>query len=209
MALVIMWLSWPLFIDAFARNEVSTNAGGLIIWPARLMVPIGFFLLILQGVSELIKRIAFLRGIIPDPVDKDAAASPPKKSWPRRSRASAASNAERREDAMTACLIANMAPLMFVALIVMLLIGYPVAFSLAAVGILFGLLGIELGLLQPSLFQALPERVLGVMSNDTLLAVPFFTFMGLILERSAAWPRTCSTRSASCSGRCAAASPTR
>src|SRR4051812_13999668 len=78
----------------------------------------------------------------------------------------------------------NMAPLMFFALIVVLLLGYPVAFSLAAVGIVFGLLGIQLGLLQQSLFQALPERIWGVMSNDTLLAVPFFTFMGLILERS-------------------------
>ena len=85
---------------------------------------------------------------------------------------------------MTAFLIANMAPLMFAALVVFLLLGYPVAFALAAVGIGFGLLGIELGLLQPTLFQALPERIWGVMSNDTLLAIPFFTFMGLILERS-------------------------
>jgi len=85
---------------------------------------------------------------------------------------------------MTAWLIANMAPLMFGALIVTLLIGFPVAFSLGAVGILFGLIGITLGLLDRSLLQALPERVFGVMSNDTLLAVPFFTFMGLILERS-------------------------
>src|SRR5512141_2169193 len=85
---------------------------------------------------------------------------------------------------MTAFLTANIAPLMFAALVVVLLIGYPVAFSLAAVGIVFGLIGIELGLLQPTLIQALPERVWGVMSNDTLLAVPFFTFMGLILERS-------------------------
>jgi len=85
---------------------------------------------------------------------------------------------------MTAFLIHNMAPLMFAALIVVMLIGYPVAFALAAVGIAFGLIGIELGLLQATLFQALPERVWGVMSNDTLLAIPFFTFMGLILERS-------------------------
>jgi TRAP-type mannitol/chloroaromatic compound transport system permease large subunit len=85
---------------------------------------------------------------------------------------------------MTAFLIGNIAPLMFVALVIVLLIGYPVAFSLAAVGIGFGILGIELGLLQPTLLQALPERIWGVMSNDTLLAVPFFTFMGLILERS-------------------------
>jgi len=85
---------------------------------------------------------------------------------------------------MTAWLAANMAPLMFGGLIVTLLIGFPVAFSLGAVGILFGLIGIKLGLLDTSLLQALPERVFGVMSNDTLLAVPFFTFMGLILERS-------------------------
>ena len=70
MAIVIMWLSWPVFVDAYERHEVSTNAGGLIIWPARLMVPVGFALLIVQAISELIKRIAFLRGMIPDPSEK-------------------------------------------------------------------------------------------------------------------------------------------
>ena len=85
---------------------------------------------------------------------------------------------------MTQFLINNIAPLMFVALVIVLLMGYPVAFALGAVGLGFGLLGIELGLLQPTLLQALPDRIWGVMSNDTLLAVPFFTFMGLILERS-------------------------
>jgi len=71
MAIAIMWLSWPVFIDAYRSDEVSTNAGGLIVWPARLMLPVGFFLLVLQGISELIKRIAFLRGLIPDPAEKD------------------------------------------------------------------------------------------------------------------------------------------
>ena len=85
---------------------------------------------------------------------------------------------------MSTFLINNMAPLMFASLIVVMLIGYPVAFALAACCIFFGLLGIELGLLQPTLFQALPQRVWAIMSNDTLLAVPFFTFMGLVLERS-------------------------
>jgi TRAP-type mannitol/chloroaromatic compound transport system permease large subunit len=85
---------------------------------------------------------------------------------------------------MTAFLIANMAPLMFAALVILLLLGYPVAFSLAANGLLFGIVAIDLGLLQPQLLQALPERVFGIMRNDTLLAIPFFTFMGLILERS-------------------------
>ncbi len=85
---------------------------------------------------------------------------------------------------MTAFLIANMAPIIFASLVIFLLLGYPVAFSLAANGIVFGLIGIELGMLPPELFRALPERVYGVMSNETLLAIPFFTFMGLILERS-------------------------
>ena len=71
MAILILWLSWPVFVDAWRSNEVSTNAGGLAVWPARLMLPIGFLLLVLLGFSELIKRIAFLRGLIPDPADKD------------------------------------------------------------------------------------------------------------------------------------------
>jgi len=81
-------------------------------------------------------------------------------------------------------LIANMAPIMFATLIMFLLSGFPVAFSLAANGLLFGLVGIEVGLLKPELLQALPNRLFGIMANDTLLAIPFFTFMGLILERS-------------------------
>ncbi len=71
MAIAIMWMSWPVFVQAYELNEVSSNAGGLTVWPARLMLPVGFFLLILQGISELIKRVAFLRGLIPDPSDKD------------------------------------------------------------------------------------------------------------------------------------------
>jgi len=70
MSVTIMWLSWPVFIEAYQRHEVSTNAGGLLIWPARLLVPIGFFLLVIQGISELIKRVAFLKGLIPDPAQK-------------------------------------------------------------------------------------------------------------------------------------------
>jgi TRAP-type mannitol/chloroaromatic compound transport system permease large subunit len=85
---------------------------------------------------------------------------------------------------MTAFLIENMAPIMFVALVIFLLLGYPAAFSLGAVGLIFGLIGIELGQFSPDFLQALPERIYGVMSNDTLLAIPFFTFMGLVLERS-------------------------
>lgn len=79
---------------------------------------------------------------------------------------------------------ANLAPIMFINLIGFLLLGFPVAFTLAAIGILYGLVAIEFNLMQPALFQALPQRIFGIVANDTLLAVPFFTLMGLILERS-------------------------
>src|SRR5437016_2884410 len=85
---------------------------------------------------------------------------------------------------MSAFLIANMAPIMFASLVVVLLLGYPAAFSLGAVGLIYALAGIGLGEFRPDFLQALPERVYGVMNNDVLLAIPFFTFMGLILERS-------------------------
>ena len=81
-------------------------------------------------------------------------------------------------------LSAYMAPIMFASLICFLLIGYSVAFSLAACGLLFGFIGVKLGLMPAALLQALPLRIFGIMQNDTLLAIPFFTFMGLILERS-------------------------
>src|SRR5678809_190893 len=81
-------------------------------------------------------------------------------------------------------LASNMAPIMFGSLIFFLLFGFPVAFSLAACGLFFGVVGINLGVLPESLLQALPLRIFGIMQNDTLLAVPFFTLMGLILERS-------------------------
>jgi TRAP-type mannitol/chloroaromatic compound transport system permease large subunit len=85
---------------------------------------------------------------------------------------------------MTEFLIANMAPIMFVSLIVFLLFGYAVSFSLAACGLFFGFVAIELGVIQSTFLQSLPLRMFGIMQNDTLLAIPFFTFMGLILERS-------------------------
>ena len=81
-------------------------------------------------------------------------------------------------------LMNNMAPIMFLGLICFLLLGYSVAFSLGACGLLFGFIGVELNLLPAALMQALPLRIFGIMQNDTLLAIPFFTFMGLILERS-------------------------
>jgi tripartite ATP-independent transporter DctM subunit len=85
---------------------------------------------------------------------------------------------------MEAAVLQNMAPLMFLGLVVFLLLGYPVAFALAANGLLFAGIGIMAGLFDVSLLHALPERVYGIVANPTLLAIPFFAFMGLILERS-------------------------
>jgi TRAP-type mannitol/chloroaromatic compound transport system permease large subunit len=85
---------------------------------------------------------------------------------------------------MTAFIAQNFVPLMFAGLFVFLLTGIPVAFGLAATGLVFGYVGMEVGLFSTNLFQALPLRVFGIMQNDTLLAIPFFTLMGIILERS-------------------------
>jgi TRAP-type mannitol/chloroaromatic compound transport system permease small subunit len=70
MALLFAWLSWPYFVRGFVHNEISGSAGGLVLWPARLLMPVGFALLCLQGVSELIKRAAFLAGAGPDPIPR-------------------------------------------------------------------------------------------------------------------------------------------
>ncbi|HUG62864.1 MAG TPA: TRAP transporter large permease subunit [Methylomirabilota bacterium] len=85
---------------------------------------------------------------------------------------------------MAAFVAENLAPIMFVGLVLVMLFGYPVAFALAFNGFVFGFIGIELGLLSPNLFGAMPDRIWQTMGNETLLAIPFFTFMGLILERS-------------------------
>ena len=80
--------------------------------------------------------------------------------------------------------VANFAPIMFAGLIVFLLLGFPVAFSLGACGLFFAFLGVQLDVFEPKVLGILPQRLIGIMSNDTLLAVPFFTLMGLVLERS-------------------------
>ena len=72
MVIAVMWLSLPLVAESYKINEYSANAGGLIRWPVKILLPIGFALLALQGISEMIKRIAFLQGLIDDPNAKDA-----------------------------------------------------------------------------------------------------------------------------------------
>ena len=84
----------------------------------------------------------------------------------------------------TTFLAINFVPIMFGGLLLLLLTGFPVAFALAACGLAFGFIGMEAGIFPPSLFQALPLRIFGIMQNDTLLAIPFFTFMGIILQKS-------------------------
>ena len=84
----------------------------------------------------------------------------------------------------TTLLAQQFVPLMFITLFIILLTGFPVAFGLAATGLAFGFIGIEAGIFPAAMFQALPLRIFGIMQNDTLLAIPFFTFMGIILERS-------------------------
>ena len=78
MALIIMWLSLPMVIDSYVRNELSSDAGGLIRWPVKILIPIGFALLALQGVAQFIKRIAFLSGAGPDPGAKAQDGAMPK-----------------------------------------------------------------------------------------------------------------------------------
>ena len=70
MCLAVLWFAVPFFLQGLRSGEMSSNAGGLIRWPVYLTMPVGFALLLLQGWSELIKRIAFLKGLIPDPTEK-------------------------------------------------------------------------------------------------------------------------------------------
>ena len=76
MVIVVLWLSLPLVAESYKINEMSANAGGLIRWPVKILLPIGFTLLALQGISELIKRIAFLAGMIDDPNNKEKGPTP-------------------------------------------------------------------------------------------------------------------------------------
>ena len=155
---ILIYFTWPWFVDSWRIGESSSNAGGLIRWPVKLMLPVGFALMALQGVSEIIKRIAALE---------------------HRHR----SRVHVREAAAMSFVRDNMAPLMFGGMILFMLIGYPAAFSLAATGLFFGFIGIELGLIAPDFLGNLTYQLFGIISNDLLLAIPFFTFMGAILER--------------------------
>jgi hypothetical protein len=163
--ILLAWMTWPFALDSFVRNEGSPNAGGLLRWPVKMLLPLGFLLLTLQGLSELIKRVALLRGI-----------------RSRASKSSSNTSAPSSKDRPPVSLEIDAAADVR-RLVVFLLIGFPVAFSLCAVGLFFGFLSIELGFFTTAYLGNLPLRVFGILSNDLLLSIPFFTLMGAILER--------------------------
>lgn len=174
----------PFAADALVGWERSVNPGGLATFPAKLLVPLGFAILLAQTLSEIVKRIATIRSTPP------ASLSDGGPGAIRFIIVSAAVLFALFAAIAVATLghsewlVENMAPVMFGCLIATLLTGYPVAFSLSAVGLAFAVVGIDLDLFTPTFLQALPDRVYGTMANETLLAIPFFTLMGLLLERS-------------------------
>ena len=166
--LLLAWLSWPFFLQSYAVNEWSSNAGGLLRWPVKLVLPVGF-------VAD--RAAGPVRG---DQAHRRAARLRADRCQVRETDCSG--RALRSQTAMIT--LRMMPPLMFGGLVLFMLVGYPVAFSLAALGIAFGFVAIDHGFFTIAYLQAIPGRVFGnVLSNDLLLAMPFFTFMGAILER--------------------------
>ena len=156
--LLLGYLSWPFFHQAYAVGEMSGNAGGLVRWPIKFVIPVR------------LRDAGVARRLGSDQAHRRAAG----RGDDRRE--------VREADAMIT--LEMMPPLMFGGLVVAMLIGFPVAFTLAAVGLSFGFLAIHLGFFDLNFLQAIPGRVFGsVLSNELLLAIPFFTFMGAILER--------------------------
>ena len=156
--LLLSYLSWPFFMQAYVVSETSSNAGGLLRWPIKLVVPVGFVLLALQGVSEVIKRIAALKGyVVIDAQVREA---------DRNDHAGDDAAADvRRPDSGHADRL-------------------PGGLLAGRLGLSFGFLSIYLGFFDMNFLQAIPGRIFGsVLSNELLLAIPFFTFMGAILER--------------------------
>jgi TRAP-type mannitol/chloroaromatic compound transport system permease small subunit len=132
LTVIMVITGWPVLPGSYRLNEQSFSAGGLPQWPAKSLILIGFIAVVLAGLSELIKRIAVMRGLIPIPTctarpDRSRGRKPRPDPRPRSA-----------EPTVGQFLIHNMAPIMFAALVVFLLLGYPVAFALAANGLFFG-----------------------------------------------------------------------
>ncbi len=185
---LMLYYLFPYFLLSFRSGEMSSSAGGLIIWPAKAVLLVGFILLAFQGISEIIKKIAVMRVTWRIRTPSSPRTSRPNSrrrlrprkpgSWPKpkaRCRGSAS---------MIEFIAQNMAPIMFASLIIFLLIGYPVAFALAANGLLFFFIGVELapfsgGSINLSwpLLYALPNGS-GDDGERDLLAIPFFNLHG-------------------------------
>ena len=201
MAAIVTYTSWDFFVTSYWQNEGSSNYGGLPQWPVKFLIPLAFALLFLQGVSELIKRCAIINGDLPDDgLDAGhpaggALVRPPRESRPRRAaspalphparRASGTqgghAGAHRREPRADHVPGARRVPAARLSRCLLALRRRPhLLRRRRRAGALLG------GRRQPVVAAAhtLPERIFGVMTNDTLLAIPFFAFMGLILERS-------------------------
>ncbi len=119
LCLILIKLSWPFFVNALVTGEMSSNAGGLIRWPVLALIPLGFGILMLQGLSELIKRVAFIRGIIPEPI-RSKHASLTRKSFAEELAIEAErQNSGRRQVQMVSAqrighlIVQNFVPLMF------------------------------------------------------------------------------------------------
>ena len=156
--LLLAYLSWPFFMQAYAVGEMSSNAGGLVRWPIKARR------------SRRLRFAGAARRLRGDQAHRGAEGL-------------CHDRCEIREaDPMIT--LEMMPPLMFGGLVLAMLIGFPVAFTLAALGLSFGFLSIYLGFFDMNFLQAIPGRIFGsVLSNELLLAIPFFTFMGAILER--------------------------
>jgi hypothetical protein len=184
--------------NSWRALEVSPNAGGLARYPIKTLIVVAFALLMVQGLSQLIKHAAFLRG---RPTRAASTRRRPRRPrWPRRRPRYRARPAPRRPPALAAMpdggrLMLGLA--MFAAAIGLLLVGFPVAFSLGGTAVLFTLIGSDLtsvfwGIDLPwdpefrlARLNILPQRIFGtIMDNYTLVAVPFFVFMGVMLEKS-------------------------
>ena len=204
MTALVAYTSWPFFFSLVQAERAVVEfrrpaaVAGEASDPRRLRAPVRC-----RALSELIKRIAIIDGDLPEdgsgaPAHAAAAGSghlatarrrEPRRR-PRSSRQVELAGTPGRRQPMLELIAQNLAPIMFASLVVFLLLGYPVAFSLAAVGLIFFVIGVELAPSrrrdQPLLAAAAARcpNASPAMSNETLLAIPFFTFMGLILERS-------------------------
>ena len=177
-SLLMLWVSWPPVRNSWAIREASPDPGGLPRYPIKAVILISFALLVLQGLSQVAKQVAVLRGGGSNEHPVGGRARRGRGRCPR-GRVGGRARAERRSR-----VTALWGPAMFFGALLLIFSGYPVAFALGGTALLFAVIGSLAGPFDLVLLYALPERTFGTMSNYTLLAVPFFIFMGTVLEKS-------------------------